>query len=123
MARVLVIDDDRLVALTVFGMLEDAGHTPVLARLDGTGRMVFADLEHHDYDVVLTDLNMPAVSGWEVADWVGRHRPGVPVVALSGALAAPRTEEAFDPFAAVMTKGGDFAKIVDVLEGVLRPAA
>lgn len=121
MARVLVIDDDRLMALTVFGALEDAGHTPVLARDDGgTGRIVFADLEHHDYDVVLTDLNMPAVSGWEVADWVGRHRPGIPVIAFSSALALSRNEDAFDRFAAVMTKGDGPEKIAEVLRQVLR---
>ena len=119
MARVLVIDDDRLMALTVFGALEDAGHTPVLARNDGTGRIVFADLEHHEYDVVLTDLNMPVVSGWEVADWVGRHRPGIPVIAYSGALAAPRNQDEFDRFAAVMTKGDSLDKIAEVLRQVL----
>jgi DNA-binding NtrC family response regulator len=122
MARVLVIDDDRLMALTVFSALEDAGHTPVLARGDSTGRIVFTDLEHCDYDLVLTDLNMPVVSGWQVADWVGRHRPGIPVVAYSGALAAPRTEDAFEPFAAVMTKSEDLDKIAQVVEQVLRQA-
>ena len=120
MARVLVIDDDRLMALTVFSALEDAGHTPVLARGDSLGRIVYSDLEHCDYDVVLTDLNMPVVSGWQVADWVGRHRPGIPVVAYSGALAASRTEDAFEPFAAVMTKSEDLEKIAEVVDQVLR---
>jgi DNA-binding NtrC family response regulator len=116
MARVLVIDDDKLMALTVFGALQDAGHTPILARSD---RIVFTDLERHSYDVVLTDLNMPAVSGWDVADWIGRHRPDIPVVAYSGALDAPRNEDEFDRFAAVMTKNGDIDKIGQVLSQVL----
>ena len=116
MARVLVIDDEKTVALVVFGLLEDAGHTPVLAR---SNRVVFEDLERCDYDLVLTDLNMPGVTGWEVADWIERHRPATPVIAFSGALAAPRNGDEFDRFAAVIAKDGDPDKLSRVVDEVI----
>ena len=116
MARVLVVDDDKLLALAVLGVLEDAGHTPLLAR---QGDALVTDLEHAQYELVLTDLYMPQVSGWDVARWVERHRPGTPVVALSGALAVPGNEDMFDGFAAVMTKGPEVRKIGEVVSEVL----
>ena len=115
MARVLIVDDDKSVALMIFGLLEETGHTPVLARSE---RVVFDDLERCAYDVVVTDLNMPAVSGWQVADWVEQHRPTVPVIALSGALAGVRNEDEFNRFAAVMSKANAphaIGQMVDVV--------
>lgn len=119
MARVLVVDDDKLLALTVVGVLEEAGHTPLLAR---QGDALVTDLEHAQYELVLTDLYMPELSGWDVARWIERHRPGTPVVALSGALAKPGTADMFDGFAAVMTKGPGVERIGELIAELLRCA-
>jgi CheY-like chemotaxis protein len=115
MARVLVIDDEKPVALTLFWLLEDAGHTPILACCHGS---VLDDLDRCDYDVVLTDLNMPIVSGWDVADWLEDHRPGVPIIAVSGMLAEARNSDDYDRFAAVISKDTDAWRIGAVINEV-----
>jgi DNA-binding NtrC family response regulator len=117
MARVLVIDDDKPVALMLFGLLEDAGHTPILARCHGS---VFDDLDRCDYDVVLTDLKMPLVSGWDVADWLKGHRPGIPVVAVSGILVKVRNSDDYKRFAAVVSKDIDAHRIGVVIDEVAK---
>jgi DNA-binding NtrC family response regulator len=117
MARVLVIDDDKLLALAVTMALEDAGHVPHLAR---QGDALLSDLEHSPYDLVVTDLYMPGLTGWDVAQWVERHRPGTPVIAISGAPPISSSGDMLDGFAAVMVKGPDLAMIGPVVSEALR---
>ena len=40
--------------------------------------------ESSDYDLVLSDLGMPDMSGWEVADRITRRDSSVPVVLVTG---------------------------------------
>jgi CheY-like chemotaxis protein len=63
-ARVLVIDDDPAVRAVLTAMLEDAGHQAVAAAdgQEGLERCVAGSV-----DLVLTDVSMPKLSGWDVA--------------------------------------------------------
>lgn len=61
---VLVVDDDRDAAETLFELLEMWGHRVWLAR-DGA-RGIDAAREHHP-QVALLDIGMPGIDGYEVA--------------------------------------------------------
>ena len=37
-----------------------------------------------EFDLVMTDLGMPDMSGWEVASTIRKERPGVPVILVTG---------------------------------------
>jgi CheY-like chemotaxis protein len=41
-------------------------------------------LEQGKFDMVLTDLGMPVMNGWEVAKWVKRKTPQTPVGLITG---------------------------------------
>jgi CheY-like chemotaxis protein len=81
MARVLLIDDEPAVRLTLDQMLEAGGHEVVQA---GIGHKLLDDLVTETYDVVVTDLNMPGFDGRDVATWIAEWRPGIPVIAIGG---------------------------------------
>jgi CheY-like chemotaxis protein len=119
MARVLVVDDDKLVALTVSMVLEEAGHTPVVAR---QGDALLADLEHAPYELVVTDLYMPRLTGWDVARWVQRNRPWTPVVAISGALDGGPDVTMLNAFNTVVPKGRDLENLGPVVSALIRVA-
>ena len=40
-------------------------------------------------EVLITDVNMPGVSGYQLADWAKQMRPGLQVIMLSGAETDP----------------------------------
>ena len=40
------------------------------------------------FDVVLTDFEMPGMSGLDLVNWMRKHRPGVPVCLMSAAAAS-----------------------------------
>jgi len=79
--RVLVIDDDPRVRRTVVNLLRAAGHDVVEAEGGREGLSRFAE---EAVDVVLTDLGMPEVTGWDVAAAVKARVPRCPVVLLTG---------------------------------------
>jgi GAF domain-containing protein len=80
-ARVLVIDDDPGVRDVLVEMLAALGHSaePVESGADG-----LALCASQPFDLVITDLSMPAMSGWEVADAVAAVRPDLPVGIVTG---------------------------------------
>jgi DNA-binding response OmpR family regulator len=74
--RVVVADDDRDTALTLAMILGEEGHD---ARAVYAGRNVMGAVLDFDPDVVVLDIHMPGLSGWEVArtirDRRGKERP------------------------------------------------
>ena len=80
--RILVIDDDDEVREVVAEMLAAQGHRVLQA---SGGREGLALLEAGEkMDLVLTDLGMPGVTGWDVARAVRARWPGLPVGMLTG---------------------------------------
>jgi CheY-like chemotaxis protein len=81
MARILVIDDDAAVRAAMQMVLERDG-LEVNAVGDGpTGiKLVAAE----DFDLVLVDLFMPGMDGLETIRQVHRHKPGLPIIIMSG---------------------------------------
>ena len=81
MARILVIDDEGLVRLTVRQALEKGGHK-VEEAVDGEeGMKKFLETEP---DVVITDILMPNKEGIETILDLRRIRPDVVIIAMSG---------------------------------------
>jgi CheY-like chemotaxis protein len=81
MANILVIDDDELVRETLDIVLQDAGHTVILAQ---NGRLGLKQLDDQAVDLVITDLFMPEMEGFETMNLVRRHQPDLKVIAISG---------------------------------------
>ncbi|MBI2203350.1 MAG: GAF domain-containing protein [Candidatus Rokubacteria bacterium] len=80
-AHILVIDDEPEVRDVLVDLLREAGHTVVHAT-DGTDGLRHAETQA--FDIVLTDVSMPGLSGWDVAEAVRRRHPGVPVGLVTG---------------------------------------
>lgn len=86
--RVLIVDDSRVVRLVVAGYLRSAGYD--VAEADD-GAEAVARLANGGADVVITDLNMPGVDGFEVLAAARRADDGVEVIILTGAHADDMT--------------------------------
>lgn len=99
MARILVVEDDSLVAMTICDVLQDQGHE-VLHAVNGGAALSALELQHTD--LVITDYRMPRLNGAELIDAI-RADPRwsrLPVLMVSAypapsAGAVPRPAEAF----------------------------
>jgi PAS domain S-box-containing protein len=79
--RILVVDDEVEVADVVRDVLATAGHSVDTAL---SGRDALRMIELGTYDLVFTDLGMPDMSGWEVAEKIADVKPGLPVALVTG---------------------------------------
>ncbi|MGC2856172.1 ATP-binding protein [Novispirillum sp. DQ9] len=82
--RVLVVEDEPVNRHVLEGLLAHAGHAVTSA---ASGLEALGCLERGDFDMVLTDLRLPGLSGIEVARRV-RDSGGPPVVAVTANLMA-----------------------------------
>ena len=119
----LVVDDEDSIRELIEVTLQLEGYRTGGAA-DGPTALALAQQERPD--VVTLDIMMPGMTGWEVASALGRDplTRGVPIVVVSGKPlgeleAAPDRSLA----TAVLTKPFDFATFVEVVAGVLSPAA
>jgi two-component system, response regulator PdtaR len=91
--RVLIADDDGLVAMVIQFMLEDKGYEVVGIAGDGHAAVeCVVDLRP---DVVLMDLGMPELDGIEATRRIMRLCP-VPIIALTAYGGAQWREKAFE---------------------------
>jgi len=79
--RCLVVDDEPPVRAVLGDILESAGHSVVTL---GDGAEAIARFAAETFDLVVTDLAMPRVSGWQVARAVKQAAPQVPVFLVTG---------------------------------------
>ena len=92
MPRVLVVDDDPMVCVAIEVCLERWGFEVTIA--DG-GEAGMRALDSSAFDVMLIDVFMPHMRGFESIRMFHERMPGVPVIAMSG-YAFANTERAPD---------------------------
>ncbi len=79
--RVLIVDDDHLVRDTLRFIMEDAGYD-VWAVAHGADAL--AVLESQSIDIVLSDIFMPGMNGFDLLKQIRQRRPDVPVILVTG---------------------------------------
>ena len=80
-AHVLVIDDEHEVRSVLRDVLTSVGHTVVEA---ASGEEGLACCEREPVDLILADLSMPGMSGWDVAAACRQRFPEVPLGFVTG---------------------------------------
>jgi signal transduction histidine kinase len=85
--RVLVVEDDPIVAAGTVAMLEDLGHVAIEA---ASGEAALEVLRSdHQIDLVVTDHAMPGISGTELARRIRRSQPDLPIIIVTGYAELP----------------------------------
>src|SRR5262249_18353116 len=80
MARVLIVEDDDVLAQGMAQHLTVAGFDPVTV---GRGDLALARLRYEHPDVCVLDLMLPAQDGWRVIETVRGEGFGTPIVVVS----------------------------------------
>ena len=81
---VLVVDDDQALRGFFTTLLSKKGFTVDTA---SDGRVAYDQLTHHNYSVILVDLMMPGVNGFELLERMERESPSLldRVIVMTGA--------------------------------------
>ncbi|MGO8992509.1 MAG: response regulator [Polyangiaceae bacterium] len=106
-ATVLIVDDDSDIRFTLRQILRDEGFRVLQAR---DGLEALERIAEEEPDLVLLDLVMPVVDGWEVLRTLRRCRADLPIVILSAVPA--------DGCPDFIQKPVSFARLIELLDVV-----
>ncbi|WED42208.1 two-component system response regulator LetA [Legionella cardiaca] len=88
MIKVLIVDDHALVRMGIRRLLEDLPDVEVVADAE-SGELALALVKSHKPDVVLLDMKMPGIDGWEVTRRLKKSNPQVKVIAVTAMCTEP----------------------------------
>jgi two-component system, cell cycle sensor histidine kinase and response regulator CckA len=114
--KILLVDDNAVVRDMLVDLVGLLGYTADAA---SGGAEALALFDRNRYDIVLTDLLMPGMSGWEVLTAVRQRDPRMPVVIITGtpAVGDPRASQ---PGVAVLKKPIDLKALDATIKEKLR---
>ena len=84
MCTILVIDDEKIILELMEKILTEYGHDVETAECGKKGLQLF---EKNRYDLVITDINMPDLNGFRVAQHIRKSdRFNMPIVCVTGEM-------------------------------------
>lgn len=98
MAKIIVADDEPTHLDLVAAILERAGHDVVAV---ASGRACLDHLGQHAADLVISDVFMPGMDGFQLMAELSNRGITIPLVAMTGGMRGH-----FEPFSAIMTRLG-----------------
>jgi len=80
MAEILVVDDDEVIRDTLYELLSQDYQCQTVETVE----KALERLQAESFDVVLSDISMPGLSGLELLEHVLQKYPDTPVIIISG---------------------------------------
>ncbi|MBP3546868.1 MAG: response regulator transcription factor [Alphaproteobacteria bacterium] len=116
--RVLLIEDDYAVSQSIEMMLKKEGMIVDTADLGEDGLDIG---KHYDYDIIILDLMLPDINGYEVLKRLRSAKRTTPVLILSGLNEAEKKVKGLD-FGAddYLTKPFDRAELLARIKAIVR---
>jgi DNA-binding response OmpR family regulator len=114
--RILVVEDNDDIRQIVTDLLKGLDYQVDVAQ---DGESGLACLQKNNYDLLITDLGLPGLSGWELARSSKRYQSNMPVLAISswqGHKALQKIDEY--GIATVIWKPFRFSQIKEAIEDI-----
>jgi CheY-like chemotaxis protein len=113
-ARLLIVDDEPAIRTVISQVLTGIGYQ-VRSAEDGISAL--AEIRNQMPDIVLSDLNMPGMSGFELISIIHCSYPSIQVIAMSGAFSGEEAPSglAADAFYQKGCGPGSLLKIIRAL--------
>lgn len=116
--NIVIIDDEDSVREVLADMLDIFGHTVVQCASAQEG---LAEMEKQQFNVVFTDLAMPDMDGWAVADQVRERWPATKIILMTG-YGADTKDINPGKVDAVVSKPFDIEMLRSTLSTLMRPS-
>jgi CheY-like chemotaxis protein len=115
-SKILLVDDNTVVRDMLVDLVGSLGYHADAA---AGGEEALAMFDRGHYGMVLTDLLMPGMSGWDVLAALRQRDPHIPVVIVTGSpvIGDPRASQ---PGVAVLKKPVDVAVLGSMIKRMLQ---
>jgi CheY-like chemotaxis protein len=116
-ARLLIVDDEPSIRMSLSLVLHEIGY---FVRTAADGLSALGELRIDVPDILLSDLNMPGMSGFELLSVVRRRFPSIHTIAMSGAFSGDEVPSgvAADSF---YQKGSSMGCLLRMMDALPRP--
>ena len=81
--KLLLIDDNEEILISLKSFLSKRNFD-VISASNGLAALKLLEVTTHDFDLVITDLVMPNISGVAVTTIIKKQNPNMPVIAITG---------------------------------------
>ncbi len=118
MPHILIIEDDQAIAELLTDILAEDGYTVHHA---ANGRDALTMLEQERPALILCDLMLPLVSGWEVCRWLHANPTyrSIPLVLMSARATVQQADCAYTAF---LRKPFDVVMLLELVHTCIGPA-
>ena len=113
--HILLADDENEIATIVSSILKRAGHTVDLAA-DGSEALDLLKENPARYDLIITDSNMPVVSGIELIEHLRKTEYPGKIILLSGYATELEDQYRYLRIDRIMQKPFTFADLINVVK-------
>ncbi len=117
-AKLLIIDDNQELLAALYQFLSEKKYNVVSAS-DGLDGLKLLEAEKQGFDLVITDLVMPNISGVAIISIVKKKFPGIPVIAITGWGEHPETLAVEAQADLVLEKPFELNELDDVIKDLL----
>jgi len=121
MKKILIADDEEIIRTTLEGLLKKSGDYELDFAVDGAEAVLKA--KDGLYDLLLLDLNMPKLDGYEVLKQVRAMYPEMPVVFITGTGEPKKIMESIAQYklTAFIEKPFTLDRVLDIVAKALKP--
>jgi DNA-binding response OmpR family regulator len=116
--KLLIIDDNQELLAALYQFLSEKKYDVVSAS-DGLDGLKLLETEKQGFDLIITDIVMPNISGVAIISIVKKKYPGIPVIAITGWGEHPETLAAEAQADLVLEKPFELNDLGDVIKDLL----
>jgi CheY-like chemotaxis protein len=113
---ILIVDDNATLRMTLSVIFREAGYQVCMAE---DGFSALAEMRQETPHVLLSDLNMPGMSGFELLSVVRRRFPGTRVIAMSGAFSGDEVPPGVAADAFYSKGRSSMARLLQLVHGLM----
>ena len=114
---ILLVDDSEMIRILYRKVLRDAGYKVLVAK-NGADALRIAD-GPEVIDLVMSDYQMPGMSGMDVLKWFNQHRPGLPLMLISASPEHLERAAGEAPYARRLDKTSNPDELLTAIECLL----
>ena len=114
--HLLVVEDEPTIRELFAALLRRAGYSVAQAK---DGFAALEEIRRHYPALILSDLNMPRMTGFELISVIRRRFPAIPIIAMSGAFAGDEIPSGVAADAYYQKAGRQISTLVEVIETIL----
>jgi CheY-like chemotaxis protein len=117
-ATLLIVDDDTFIRESLSHVLTEIGYR---VRSADDGFSALREIRREVPDLLLSDLNMPNMSGFELLSVVRRRFPAIRIIAMSGSFSGDEVPSGVTADA-YYEKGSSIRSLLKIIGGLALPA-